>query len=510
MCALVGLIMLGEMMSFTRVVPAASTTIVISQVYGGGGNSGATYKSDFIELFNRSASSVDVTGWSVQYSSAGGTTWQTTTLSGSIAPGHYYLIQEATGSGGTTSLPTPDASGSIAMSATTAKVALVRNSTALTSCTDASVVDLVGYGSSTSTSNFCFEGTGPAAAPGNTTAVIRVASGCTDTDNNAQDFVVASPIPRNSSSPATDCSVTPTPTPTPSPTPTPTGGCGVERWSVKTGTDADTGAINLAETPTSIATMRSWTAPSSLPENNRIAPYETTTWVVAATLTKYKRETDSDYHIVITDHDGNTMITEAAAPFCLGTGDPLALLIMQARNQFDNHFSATTSFQTVSVPVRITGVGFFDFLHGQTGVAPNGIEIHPLLNIVFDPAPVLLTEPGTQHAIALDSVTTFRDPFSVATTTNFSADHRTRISIFVADFELMPTEDSSAVSVQAEDAQNRVYPLTVEYLGKVPGQDWLTQIVVKLPDELSNAQQAWLSVHVRDVVSNKAFINLKS
>jgi hypothetical protein len=283
----------------------------------------------------------------------------------------------------------------------------------------------------------------------------------------------------------------------------------VERWSVKTGTDADTGAINLAETPISIATMRSWTAPSSLPANNRIAPYETTTWVVTATLTKYKREDDSDYHMVITDHDGNTMIAEAAAPFCLGTGDPLALLIMQARNQFDNHFSATTSFQTVSEPVRITGVGFFDFLHGQTGVAPNGIEIHPVLNIVFDPAPVLLTEPGTQHAIALDSVTTFRDPFSVATTTNFSIDHRTRISIFVADFELMPTENSSAVRVQAEDAQGTVYPLTVEYLGKVPGQDWLTQIVVKLPDELSNAQQALLSVHVRDVVSNKAFINLK-
>src|SRR5437764_12079909 len=123
--------------------------------------------------------------------------------------------------------------------------------------------------------------------------------------------------------------------------------------------------------------MRSSTAPSSLPATNRNVPYETMTWVVAATLTKYKLEDDSDYHMVITDHDGNTMITEAAAPFCLGTGDPLALLIMQARNQFDNHFSATTSFQTVSVPVRITGVGFFDFLHGQTGVSQHGIELHP-------------------------------------------------------------------------------------------------------------------------------------
>src|ERR1041384_5154424 len=88
---------------------AVSTTIVISQVYGGGGNSGSTYKNDFIELFNRGASSVDVTGWSVQYSSSGGTTWAPTNLSGTIAPGHYYLVQEAQGAGGTTNLPTPDA-----------------------------------------------------------------------------------------------------------------------------------------------------------------------------------------------------------------------------------------------------------------------------------------------------------------------------------------------------------------------------------------------------------------
>ncbi|HKC62726.1 MAG TPA: hypothetical protein VKB86_03770, partial [Pyrinomonadaceae bacterium] len=128
---------------------------------------------------------------------------------------------------------------------------------------------------------------------------------------------------------------------------------------------------------------------------------------------------------------------------------------------------------------------------------------------VFDPAPLLLTEPGTQHAIALDSVTMFRDPFPVATTSNFSADHRTRISIFVADLELMPTENSSAISVQAEDNESHVYPLTIEYVGKMPDLDWMTQIVVKLPDEITNAQQVWLTVRLRDVVSNRAFINIK-
>src|SRR6266536_5513588 len=110
------------------VAEAGSPTIVISQVYGGGGNSGATLRNDFIELFNRGTTTINVTGWTVQYSSASGTSWVSTQLSGSIASGHYYLVQEQQGSGGTQSLPTPDAIGSINMSATVGKVARVNNS----------------------------------------------------------------------------------------------------------------------------------------------------------------------------------------------------------------------------------------------------------------------------------------------------------------------------------------------------------------------------------------------
>ena len=105
---------------------AVSSTVVISQVYGGGGNSGSTFKNDFVELFNRGATTVSLNGWSVQYASATGTTWQVTNLTNvSIAPGQYYLVQEAQGTGGTVNLPTPDATGTIAMSATAGKVALV-------------------------------------------------------------------------------------------------------------------------------------------------------------------------------------------------------------------------------------------------------------------------------------------------------------------------------------------------------------------------------------------------
>jgi hypothetical protein len=105
-------------------------SIVINEVYGGGGNSGAAYKNDFIELYNPTGAAVNLNGWSIQYNSATGTgSWQVTNLSGTIAANGYYLIQEAAGTGGTTDLPLPDATGNIAMAAGSGKVALVSNTT---------------------------------------------------------------------------------------------------------------------------------------------------------------------------------------------------------------------------------------------------------------------------------------------------------------------------------------------------------------------------------------------
>jgi len=176
-----------------QIASAASTTIVISQVYGGGGNAGATYKNDFIELHNIGATPVNVSTWSVQYAAAAGTTWQKTNLTGTIAPGAYYLVQESAGTGGTTPLPTPDASGGIAMSATTGKVALVSNQTALAGTCPTGLVDIIGFGPTAS----CFE-TSPTALFTNTTAAIR--NGCSDSDNNSNDFTTAGPpVPHNSS-----------------------------------------------------------------------------------------------------------------------------------------------------------------------------------------------------------------------------------------------------------------------------------------------------------------------
>ncbi len=183
----------------------ADPKIVISQVYGGGGNSGATLTNDFIEIFNTGDAPMSLAGWSVQYNSAAGTSaWQVTNLTGSIAAGQYYLIQEAKGAGGTTALPTPDATGTIPLSGSTGRVALVSNTTALSAAcptgTGSTIVDVIGFGPTAS----CFE-TSPTAVLSNLTAALRNASGCTDTDNNVNDFTIAAPAPRNTGTTLNPC-----------------------------------------------------------------------------------------------------------------------------------------------------------------------------------------------------------------------------------------------------------------------------------------------------------------
>jgi predicted extracellular nuclease len=212
----------------TRSAQALSTGVVISQVYGGGGNSGATYTHDFIELFNRGTTAVDLSSWSLQYTSASGTgnfgsaTNLITPLSGSIPPGGYLLVQEATNAAVGAPLPTPDVTDAspINMSGTGGKVALVNTITPLgcnggsTLCSPAAlatIVDLVGYDGA----NF-FEGA-PTPALSNSTAALRNANGCAETDNNLADFAVAPPAPRNSASPVNVCPVDIAPTVTSNP-----------------------------------------------------------------------------------------------------------------------------------------------------------------------------------------------------------------------------------------------------------------------------------------------------
>lgn len=190
--------------------PSPSTGVVISQVYGGGGNRDARLRNDFIELYNLGRAEVDMTGWSVQYADADGAGWLVTPISGFLFPGQHYLIQQAGGGGGTESLPSPDATGNISINQSSGKVALSRSTARLGGqCPkdDPSVVDFVGYG----TAN-CFEGSGPAPQQDNLTAVIRRGEGSVETNDNQNDFVTGTPTPRNSGSPFV---------PTPAQTPTP-------------------------------------------------------------------------------------------------------------------------------------------------------------------------------------------------------------------------------------------------------------------------------------------------
>ena len=89
------LAVLAGLLVFPTAAGAGASGVVVSQIYGGGGNTGATFRNDYVELFNAGSGTVDVSGWTVQYATAAGTTWQTTALSGTIAPGRYYLVRLA-------------------------------------------------------------------------------------------------------------------------------------------------------------------------------------------------------------------------------------------------------------------------------------------------------------------------------------------------------------------------------------------------------------------------------
>ncbi|WP_438448042.1 5'-nucleotidase C-terminal domain-containing protein [Gorillibacterium sp. sgz5001074] len=184
-------------------VPAAyaaadGSGVLISQVYGGGGNNGAEFKNDFIELFNPTDHPVSLEGWSVQWTSASGTSYQATPLTGSIGAKSYYLVQEGKGTGGTLELPAPDSFGTLTMGAGSGKVALVTNGDPITGKADPDVMDFVGYGSANESES------SPTPAPSATLSVIRQelpAGGGRglDTDNNSTDFATGTPAPRNSS-----------------------------------------------------------------------------------------------------------------------------------------------------------------------------------------------------------------------------------------------------------------------------------------------------------------------
>jgi uncharacterized protein (TIGR03437 family) len=140
--------------------------------------------------------------------------------------------------------------------------------------------------------------------------------------------------------------------------------------------------------------------------------------------------------------------------------------------------------------------------------APDGGTSNALTVQIGPAPPRLLTDEGTGRAIALNSVTRLREPFDLTTVYNLSPDTRTRLLLFAANVDPSANGNPALVTAQAEDAQNKTYTLPVEFVGTVPGQDWLTQVVVILPAELSGAGELRVHINVRGADSNKAPLNI--
>jgi hypothetical protein len=120
----------------------------------------------------------------------------------------------------------------------------------------------------------------------------------------------------------------------------------------------------------------------------------------------------------------------------------------------------------------------------------------------------LLTEQNSQRAIAIDSVTFVRDPLPVVNRNNLSQSRRTRLTLFGINMDLMPGENASAVTARARDSRSKTHDLSVEFVAKIPNLD-LTQIVVRLPDELAQAGDVWISVSLRGQTSNEVLFSIE-
>lgn len=165
--------------------------------------------------------------------------------------------------------------------------------------------------------------------------------------------------------------------------------CGSERWKVKTFTDLDTGKVNLTPVQETVHHLRTLTRPTSLPTTRRKGPVELTTYQVNAVLVGWKLETDQDFHVVIAEpgHPKQTMIVEIPDSTCRQVcTSPVLAQINEARRTVVTELGQPhTSFHRVpgNRTVTVTGIGFFDFAHGQTGRAPNSIELHPVIKFEF-------------------------------------------------------------------------------------------------------------------------------
>jgi uncharacterized protein (TIGR03437 family) len=181
-----------------------------------------------------------------------------------------------------------------------------------------------------------------------------------------------------------------------------------------------------------------------------------------------------------------------------GSSFPFTLLSSTPNNGSATVSLPNTPTSTARVKVEAIGNIFFSISLPNFTITPNSTG-----------APTLLIEANTNRVVAIDSVTFMRDRFPLGTAYNFSFDQRTRVVLFAFGLDLMPGENASVVTAQAEDTEHKTYPLIVEYVGKVPNLDWLTQVNVRLPDGLANGRDVSVSISLRGAVSNKVIIGIR-
>src|SRR5436305_4048129 len=124
------------------------------------------------------------------------------------------------------------------------------------------------------------------------------------------------------------------------------------------------------------------------------------------------------------------------------------------------------------------------------------------------PGPVLISEADSTRAVALESATRLREPFAPTSPVQFGADARTRVMLFALNLRLAAGEDASAVAADAQDASGHTYALAVEYVGPVPGQEWMSSVVVRLNDELGDAGDVLVRVSYHNAKSNRVRVGI--
>jgi len=202
--------------------------------------------------------------------------------------------------------------------------------------------------------------------------------------------------------------------------------------------------------------------------------------------------------------DQNVMIGQTATFSVNAVGNP-AVSFQWQRNMTNIPGATSSSYTTAATVLTDTGAKFRCVVTNALGSATS----NEATLTVTAPAPVLMTEESSDLAAALDSAIFLRDPFPVINLFNFSSDQRTRIMLFGTNLELLPSETITAITARAEDAQMNMFPLTVEFVGKPAGMEPLSEVTVKLPDNLPPNQSVFVSLTLRGQTSNKVRVRIK-